>query len=288
MKLPAELQAMINDFLGMADPLSLLLGMHKNFAIPLDLIKKQNEGWILEQFRSLFRDDKWLKHVCKDGFNPVLIGDFRPNGYIVLHLARNCRFEPPNGDNSAFGAAYDEAFGAAYDAAFRAAYDALYCTYLDRLYKRIDPRLLIASLRSTDIDVGTLQVTFTDRTLSIAPLLEIGIRILVPDVTKIFTGYNKGGCYKSGIPKTTSIAYYERPKLIHSVHIGREFGSTPVPDPVGYRPLHIPGYRSVYFEGTFPIEEAERKERGGPLATYEGTLIGKFKIQEALAVATSR
>lgn len=88
MKLPAELQAMINDFLGMADPLSLLLGMHKNFAIPLDLIKKQNECWILEQFRSLFRDDKWLKHVCKDGFNPVLIGDFRSNGYVVLHLAR--------------------------------------------------------------------------------------------------------------------------------------------------------------------------------------------------------
>lgn len=272
MKLPAELQAMINDFLGMADPLSLLLGMHKNFAIPLDLIKKQNEGWILEQFRSLFRDDKWLKHVCKDGFNPVLIGDFRSNGYIALHLARNCRFEPPNGDNSAFGAAYDAA----------------YCTYLDKLYRRIDPHLLIASLRSTDIDVGTLQVTFADRTLSIAPLLEIEKRIRVPDVTKIFTGYNKDGYYENGIPKTTSIAYYERPELIHSVHIGREVGSTPVPDPVGYRPLHIPGYRSVSFEGTYPVQEAERKERDGPLARNEGTLIGKFKIQEALAVATSR
>ncbi|KAJ6436644.1 hypothetical protein O9K51_10761 [Purpureocillium lavendulum] len=271
MNLPAELQAMIHDFLGVADPLSLLMGMSKSLAIPLDLIKKQNECWILEQFRSLFRDDKWLKHVCKDGFNPVLVGDFRPDGYVVLHLARNCQFEPPNGDYSAFGAAYDAA----------------YCTYLDKVYRRIDPHLLIASLRSTDIDVGTLQVTFADRTLSIAPLLEIEKRIFVPDVTKIFTGYNKDGYYENGIPKTTSIAYYERPELIQSVHIGREFGSTPVPDPVGYRPLHIPGYRSVDFEGNYPVQVAERKERGGPLAKYEGTLIGNFKIQEALAVRTS-
>jgi len=246
--LPNELQAEIVNYLGMANPLRLLMSIKKGLAIPPGVIEKQQGCWVTKQFTSLFRDGRWLEHVCSEGFNPVLVGNFLPGGYVVLYLPSRRNYE-------ALATANED--------------NAIAC--LDKLYKQTNPDLLLASLGSPKVDVETLEVRYPERTLNIGPVLEPTLKGLttIPDFNAIFTGLRGGTC----------VAYYVERMLVEQEDKLKGIGGDKLR--IVDFPLYHARQNHLIFTIANSVIEISRGIRGGPLAE-EGSLMSRLRINEAV------
>lgn len=224
------------------------MGIKKGLAVPPDIIKKQQERWVVDQFTSLFRDCRWLDHVCSNGFNPVLVGNFLPGGYVVLYLPSRRNYEPlatANHDNS------------------------IAC--LDELYKQTSPELLLASLGSPKVDIETLEVRCPERTLNIGPVLELALKGLttIPDFNAIFTGFRGVTC----------VAYYVERILVEQEDKLNGIGGDKLR--IVDFPLYHARQNHLIFTIANSVIEISRGIRGGPLAE-EGSLMSRLRINEGV------